>query len=103
MSQGGDPAAGLSGRLNVVIGMTAFLLVVVLFLASRENAGIRAEAATAAFSALIIDLQARNRLLETQVRWMHIALIKGKFPDIDQQTIDNLQEILNAETRSNTH
>ena len=95
-------AASLRSHLTILIVTTLITLCAVLFVATRESAGVRAEAAVQgyalalqAYQVSLNDANARIRVVEGQVDWLRKALWQEKWPDVDPELLEQLQEISN--------
>lgn len=93
-------AASLRSHLAILIVTTLITLCAVLFVATRESAGVRAEAAVQGYAAALgayqttlADANARIRILELQSDSFRRDLWKGKWPDVDENILTRLQEM----------
>lgn len=96
-------AASLRSHLTILIVTTLITLCAVLFVATRESAGVRAEAAVHGYAVslgayqVVLNAQSdRIHDLEIQSDWLRKALWQGKFPGVDEETLNKLMEVTSA-------
>lgn len=93
---------GTRAMIGLLTVITLAVGIAVVFLGSRESAGIRAEAAVNAYQVSLIDAQARVRVLELKLGALQRDLLKGKFPVADDELLIKLQELRNERNQADS-